>query len=100
LRSTTFILAVSPSDVVLVWNYKKDKNFLNNVTITLSDEEMTKIKVVDLDKFYNFYVYDFFSWNNLVFQNDIWSCHFLKFKIQIDKTQSLEKMDKIIAEIT
>jgi hypothetical protein len=34
---------------------------MNNVTIILSDEEMTKIKVVDLDEFYNFYVYDFFS---------------------------------------
>jgi hypothetical protein len=27
----------------------------------LSDEEMTKIKVVDLDEFYNFVVGDFFS---------------------------------------
>ena len=35
--------------------------FMNNVTTTLSDEKMTKIKVVDLDKFYNFYVRDFFS---------------------------------------
>ena len=33
--------------------------FMNNVTITLSDEEMTKIKVVNLDQFYNFYVHDF-----------------------------------------
>ena len=35
--------------------------FCDNVSITLSDEEMTKIKVIDLDKFYNFYVHDFFS---------------------------------------
>ena len=35
--------------------------FMNNVYMTLSDEEMIKIKVVDLDKFYNFYVHDFFS---------------------------------------
>ena len=61
------------------------------------DEEMTKIKVVDPDKFYNFYVHDFFSWNHLVFLNDVWSYYFLKFKIQIDKTQSHENMDKIIA---
>jgi hypothetical protein len=27
---------------------------MNNVTTTLSDEEMIKIKVVDLDEFYNF----------------------------------------------
>ena len=70
---------------------------MNNVTITLSDEEMTKIKVIDFDESNNFYVHDFFIWNHLVFQNDVWNCHFLKFKIQIDKTQSHKKMDKIIA---
>jgi len=41
-----------------------NKNSTRNtegVTITtLSDEEMTKIKLVDLDKFCNFYVHDFF----------------------------------------
>jgi hypothetical protein len=31
------------------------------VTTTLSNEEMTKIKVVDLDEVYNFYIHDFFS---------------------------------------
>jgi hypothetical protein len=35
--------------------------FVNNVTITLSDEQMTKIKVVDFDELYNFYVHDFFN---------------------------------------
>ena len=43
---------------------KSDKryvNFVNNVTITLSDEEKTKIKVIDLDDLYNFVVDDFFS---------------------------------------
>jgi hypothetical protein len=34
--------------------------FVNNVTITLSNEQMTKIKVIDLDDFYNFVVNDFF----------------------------------------
>jgi len=34
--------------------------FVNNGAITLSDEQMTKIKVVDLDQFYNFVVDDFF----------------------------------------
>jgi hypothetical protein len=34
---------------------------MNNVTITLSDEEMTKTKVIDLDEFCNFYIHDFFS---------------------------------------
>ena len=89
--STTFILAFghlfiwhSGSNIVhkitYLWNYKRDVNFMNNVTTTSSDEEMTKIKVVDLDEFYNFYAHDFFSWNHLIFQNDVWSCHFLKFK--------------------
>ena len=79
--------------------YERYVKFMYNVTITFSDEEMTKIKVVDLDEFAKFYVHDFFSWNYLMFQNDVWSYHFLnsKFKIQIDKTQSHEKMDKIIA---
>ncbi len=36
-------------------------NFVNNVTIILSDEEMTKIKVIDLDNLYNFVVDDIFS---------------------------------------
>jgi hypothetical protein len=41
--------------------YERYVNFMSNVTITLSDEEIIKIKVVDLDEFYNFYVYNFFS---------------------------------------
>ena len=45
---------------------------MNNVITTLSDEEMTKIKLIDLDKFCNFYVHDFFIWNQLVFQNNVW----------------------------
>jgi hypothetical protein len=57
---------------------------------------MTKTKVADLDEFYNFYVHDFFIWNHLMFQNDVWSCYFLKFKIQIGKIQSHENMDIII----
>ena len=40
---------------------ERDVNFMNNVTTTISDEQMTKIKVIDLDEFYNFYVYDFFK---------------------------------------
>jgi hypothetical protein len=38
-------------------------------TMTLSDEEITKIKVVDLDKFYNFVVDDFCSSNHLLLRN-------------------------------
>jgi hypothetical protein len=64
-------------------------------TITLSDEEITKIKVVDLDKFYNFVVDDFCSSNHLLLRNLVWSSHFLKFKIWIVQTKSHEKMTKI-----
>ena len=32
---------------------------MNNVAITLSDKQMIKIRVVDLDELYNFYVCDF-----------------------------------------
>ena len=42
-------------------NYKRDVNFVNNVTVTLSDEKMIKIKVIDLDKLYNFGIHHFFS---------------------------------------
>ena len=35
-------------------------NFFNNVTIILSNEERTKIKVIDLEKLYNFIVEHFF----------------------------------------
>jgi hypothetical protein len=40
--------------------YDRYVKFMNNVTITLSNEQMTKIKVIDLDDFYNFVVNDFF----------------------------------------
>ena len=52
------------SHTSLLWFMKlqeRDVNFVNNVTTIISDEQMTKIKIVDLDEFYNFYVYDFFS---------------------------------------
>ena len=34
--------------------YERYVKFVNNVLITLSDEQMTKIKVLDLDELYNF----------------------------------------------
>ena len=64
-------------------------------TTTLSDEKMTKIKVVDLDEYYNFYFHGFFSSNHLVFQNVVWIYHFLKFKFWIVQTKSHGKMTKI-----
>ena len=40
--------------------YEGDVDFMNNVTITLSNEEMTKTKIIDLEKLYNFVVQNFF----------------------------------------
>ena len=37
----------------------RDVDFVNNVTAALSNEEMTKTKVVDLEKLYNFVVEHF-----------------------------------------
>ena len=64
-------------------------------TNTLSNEEVTKIKVVDSDEFNNFYAHDFYSWNHLRFQNLVRSCHLLKFKIWTVQILSNEKMTKI-----
>jgi len=38
--------------------------FVNNVTTTMSDEQMTKIKVVDVPKLYNFVVKHFLIHNH------------------------------------
>jgi hypothetical protein len=70
-------------------------NLWTMYSTTLSDEQMTNTKVVDLDGFYNFYVDDFFSWNHLLFQNVVSSWYFLKFKFWSHKTKSHEKMTKI-----
>ena len=40
--------------------YERYVKFVNNVLITLSDKQMTKIKVLDLDELYNFYIHDFY----------------------------------------
>ncbi len=67
---------------------------MNNVTITLSDEEMTKIKVIDIHELYNFLVDDFFSWNHLVFKNFVWNSHNLKFKFKLLKQSHIAKWPK------
>ena len=64
-------------------------------TITLSDEEITKIKVIDLDELYIFGIHHFFSWNHLVFQNLFRTCYFLNLKIWIVQTLSNKKNDQI-----
>jgi hypothetical protein len=58
--------------------YERCVTFVNNIITTLSDEEMTNIKVVDLDEWYNFGIHHFFSWNHFRFQNLIRSSHIHK----------------------
>ena len=53
-----FIIYSSNIVIVILFRYV---NFVNNVTTTMSDQEIIKIKVIDLDEFYNIYVHDFFS---------------------------------------
>ena len=67
---------------------------MNNITIPLPNEEITKIKVIDIDELYNFVIDDFLSWNHLVFENVVWSCHNLKFKFKMSKQNHIEKWPK------
>jgi hypothetical protein len=46
--------------------------FVNNVTTTMLDEQMTKIKVVDLRKLKKFVVDNFFIWIHFANVNYIW----------------------------
>jgi len=73
---------------------------VNTFTIIYSDEEMTKIKVVDVDEFYNFIVNDFFIWNDLLLQNVDSSCHFLNLNFELIKQSHMKKMTKIIVVTT
>ena len=44
---------------------------MNKFIFTLSNEEMTKINVVDLEKLYKFVIENFFIWIRLGLQNSI-----------------------------
>ena len=50
----------------------RDVDFVNNIIIALSNEETTKIKVVHLEKLYNFVVQNFLVWIHLLLKNVIW----------------------------
>ena len=64
-------------------------------TTTLSDGEITKTKVVDLDEFYNFVVDDFFIWNHWLLKNSVGSSHIFKFKFWIVQIKLDGEMIKI-----
>jgi hypothetical protein len=61
-------------DNIFSWNHLLFQNLVWSCLLkfkiwiiqTKSDEEMTKIKVVDLDELHNFVVYDLFIWNQLL----------------------------------
>jgi hypothetical protein len=53
---------------------------MNNITTTLSDKEITKIKVIDFDEFYNFYVHNFLQLK--LFNISKWRLKLLFFEIQ------------------
>jgi hypothetical protein len=55
---------------------------------------MTKTKVINIDELYNFVVDDIFSWNHLVFENVIWSCHNLKLEFKLLKQSHIAKWPK------
>jgi hypothetical protein len=61
--------------------YEIDVKFVNNDIIGLSDEQMIKIKVVDLEKLYNFVVDNFFYFEIILPTKTTFE--FLKFEIQI-----------------
>ena len=53
--------------------YKRVVKFLNKFDLDLSNKEMIKVNVVDLEKLYNFVVKNFLIWIRLVLQNSIWN---------------------------
>ena len=65
-------------NLVWSWHLLKFKIWIIQI---LSNEKMIKIKVVYSNVFNNFYVHDSLIWNHLRFQNLVWNCHLLKFKI-------------------
>ena len=55
---------------------------------------MTKIKVVDLDEFYKFVVYDFFIWSHLLSKNSIIVLIFWNSNFELFKQTHMEKGPK------
>jgi hypothetical protein len=56
------------------------------------DGETTKMKVVDLEKLWNFVADNFFIWNHLTNENYVWILKILKFEFfkqcRMDKQQT------------
>ena len=61
----------------------------------LSNNKMTKIKVVDINELNNFGIHHFLCWNHFGSQILVRTCHFLKFQIWKVQIFSNDKMTKI-----
>ena len=66
------VFVISSSDKVVVYVVVYIVHKFTSLSTTLSDEEMTKIKVIDLEKLYNFVVDNFLIWNHFVKENYVW----------------------------
>jgi hypothetical protein len=51
---------------------------------TISDGEMTKTKIVDVEELQNFIVNNVFIWNHLFKKNNVWIFHIWNLKISKD----------------
>ena len=69
---------------------------MNNLNITLSDEEMTKIKIVHSDGLYYFVVDDFFSWSRSLIKKFYLKFSNFEFQISNCSNRSDGEMTKII----
>ena len=84
----------------IVYESTSDVDLWTMLTNTLLNKEIIKIKVIDSEEFnnfyvHNFYVHNFYCWNHLRFQNLVWSCHLVKFKISTVQIWSNENIIKI-----
>ena len=61
----------------------------------LSNDKMTKIKVVDINELNKFYIHHFLCWNHFGSQILVRTCYFLKFQIWKVQILSNDKMTKI-----
>jgi hypothetical protein len=66
---------------------------MKNVTTTIPDEQMTKIKVVYLQKLWNFVVESFLIWIAYINEKYIWIFKFWKFDFFF-KCPQMEKYSK------
>ena len=59
VRVTLFTNLIGLSYSFRNYNSMREMDFMNNIHMNLSNEEMTKIKVLHIDKAYNFIVQHF-----------------------------------------